>query len=81
MIVFLFKPELIIVNVSEFRRELTESLTNALRESSAAENVVLEINASRHAYNISMEDVLITVTQVRIISIFTSSMLLMFCQS
>lgn len=47
----------------EFKREMMESLTNALRESSAAENVVLEINASRHAYNMSMEDVLTTVTQ------------------
>ncbi|XP_069954474.1 translation initiation factor eIF2B subunit epsilon isoform X1 [Cherax quadricarinatus] len=47
----------------EFKREMMESLTNALRESSASENVVLEINASRHAYNMSMEDVLTTVTQ------------------
>ncbi|KAG7176675.1 translation initiation factor eIF-2B subunit epsilon-like [Homarus americanus] len=47
----------------EFKREMMESLANALRESSAAENVVLEINASRHAYNMSMEDVLTTVTQ------------------
>lgn len=49
---------------SEFKREVTESLNNALREKSAAENVVLEINASRHAYNMSMEEVLATVTRV-----------------
>ncbi|XP_042879762.1 translation initiation factor eIF-2B subunit epsilon-like isoform X2 [Penaeus japonicus] len=47
----------------EFKREMIESLNNALREKSAAENVVLEINASRHAYNMSMEDVLSTVTR------------------
>ncbi|XP_063605032.1 translation initiation factor eIF2B subunit epsilon-like [Penaeus indicus] len=47
----------------EFKREVTESLNNALREKSAAENVVLEINASRHAYNMSMEEVLETVTR------------------
>ncbi|XP_068235242.1 translation initiation factor eIF2B subunit epsilon [Palaemon carinicauda] len=48
----------------EFRREIRESVTNALSSGSAAENVVLEINASRHAYNMSMEEVLTTVTQV-----------------
>lgn len=47
----------------EFKREINESLNNALYEDSAAENVVLEINASRHAYNMSMEEVLMTVTQ------------------
>ncbi|XP_064097456.1 translation initiation factor eIF2B subunit epsilon-like isoform X1 [Macrobrachium nipponense] len=47
----------------EFRREIRESVTNALSSGSAAENVVLEINASRHAYNMSMEEVLATVTQ------------------
>ncbi|KAK3871718.1 hypothetical protein Pcinc_023149 [Petrolisthes cinctipes] len=48
---------------NEFRREVQESLTNGMRKKSAAENMVLEINASRHAYNVSMEDVLTTVTQ------------------
>ena len=48
---------------TEFKRETQESLGNALKEGSAVENVVLEINASRHAYNMSMEEVLTTVTQ------------------
>ncbi|KAK7087017.1 hypothetical protein SK128_001516 [Halocaridina rubra] len=47
----------------EFKREIRESLHTALREGSASENVVLEINASRHAYNMSMEEVISTVTQ------------------
>ena len=33
-------------------------------ENSGAEKVILEINASRHAYNVSMEDVLLTVVKV-----------------
>ena len=42
---------------NEFKRETHESLGTALKENSATENVVLEINASRHAYNMSMEEV------------------------
>ena len=37
---------------------------NAFVEKSLADKVILEINASRHAYNISMEDVLKTVVKV-----------------
>ncbi|CAL4133685.1 unnamed protein product, partial [Meganyctiphanes norvegica] len=46
---------------NEFKREVTDSLMNGLREKTACENIVLEINSSRHAYNISMEDVLTSV--------------------
>ncbi|KAG0729182.1 Translation initiation factor eIF-2B subunit epsilon [Chionoecetes opilio] len=47
----------------EFRQEVQDSLNTALREESAPENIILEINSSRHAYNITMEDVLTTVVQ------------------
>ena len=49
---------------SEFEREVKDSLLNAYKNNSALENVILEVNSSRHAYNVTMENVLSTVTKV-----------------
>lgn len=49
----------------EFIREVKDSLMNAYKNDSMLENVILEVNSSRHAYNVSMENLLVTITQVR----------------
>ena len=43
---------------------MRDSLREGMAEKSPAENVILEINGSRHAYNVSIDTLIKTVTMV-----------------
>ncbi|XP_076068792.1 translation initiation factor eIF2B subunit epsilon-like [Oratosquilla oratoria] len=48
---------------NEFESEVLDSLQTSLREGVNIDNTILEINGSRHAYNVSMDFVLSTITK------------------